>query len=217
MGDVLLDEEPTDLMDEERELVVRAVPKRRREFVAGRTCARRALAQLGIAPTAIGRDDARAPTWPAGVVGSITHTRGFCAAAVASASQLSGLGIDAERVSGTDLEVIVSQACRPAERHWIDALPECLRPAWATVIFSAKESAFKCIFPLRRRWMGFDEAELDLDVVVGDLGSMTMRLVDDGLELQGRYAICGDLALTAIGLEPGLAPERMTACGSSRT
>ena len=71
--------------------------KRRREFVTARRCAREALASLGQAPGPIGVGPSREPQWPAGLVGSITHTRGFRAAAVAPQSVVASIGIDAEQ------------------------------------------------------------------------------------------------------------------------
>src|SRR5277367_2552834 len=63
----------------------RAVRARRTEFLAGRACARSALRKLadGRADDAIPIGPDRAPVWPAGIVGAITHAHGFAAAAVA--------------------------------------------------------------------------------------------------------------------------------------
>jgi enterobactin synthetase component D / holo-[acyl-carrier protein] synthase len=80
----------------EEDLVANAVESRRREFVTARRCAREALAKLGHAPTPIRSGPQREPLWPAGLVGSITHTSGFRAAAVAPRSVLSSVGIDTE-------------------------------------------------------------------------------------------------------------------------
>ncbi len=69
-----------------RSLLGRAVPRRLSEFVAGRRCAARAL-EPSLARGAtdigmIGRRPDRSPIWPAGSVGSITHTGCYAAAAV---------------------------------------------------------------------------------------------------------------------------------------
>src|SRR5947207_7559339 len=81
---------------EELALVGEAGDKRRREFAAGRACARLALERLGRSNGPVLRGSNREPVWPDGVVGSITHTAGYCAAAVTEASCVLGLGIDAE-------------------------------------------------------------------------------------------------------------------------
>ena len=63
--------------------MAKAVDAPRREFVTARICARRALAELGVADAAIPRGPAGSPIWPARVVGSLTHCVGFRTAAVA--------------------------------------------------------------------------------------------------------------------------------------
>jgi enterobactin synthetase component D len=78
--------------------LARAVPKRKAEFLAGRLGARRALAELGLEapPLPVGPD--RSAVWPAGCVGSITHTHGFVSVAAARADRVRSLGVDSERI-----------------------------------------------------------------------------------------------------------------------
>ena len=75
--------EPGWLRPEERAYVESAVPRRVREFAAGRQCARLALRELGGPDEAIPVGLSRQPKWPPGIVGSITHTVGYCLAVVA--------------------------------------------------------------------------------------------------------------------------------------
>ncbi len=63
------------LLPEERQFLIKAVPKRIHEFAGGRACARAALSQIGYGGVAVLRGADRAPIWPAGATGSITHTR----------------------------------------------------------------------------------------------------------------------------------------------
>jgi len=65
--------DPADAMLFPREaaIVERASDKRRREFTAGRECARIALGKLGIAPVPILIGERGAPQWPPGIVGSL--------------------------------------------------------------------------------------------------------------------------------------------------
>ncbi len=63
---------------------------------AGRACARAALVQLGYGAVALPMGTDRAPCWPTGATGSITHTHGYCAAVVAATTQIRALGLDAE-------------------------------------------------------------------------------------------------------------------------
>ena len=92
-----------------------AVPRRRREFAMGRACARRALARLGIEnrPLLPGHD--RAPVWPRGIVGSISHCEGFCAVAVARRDRTSSIGLDVELRVPLDVG-LVQTICTPGER-----------------------------------------------------------------------------------------------------
>lgn len=62
----------------ERALVASAVPDRVREFATGRWCARQTLSKLGIVGFSPLADPSRAPIWPEGIAGTITHVNGFC-------------------------------------------------------------------------------------------------------------------------------------------
>jgi 4'-phosphopantetheinyl transferase EntD len=84
------------LFPEEETLIARAVGKRRREFTTARSCARSALAALGVAPMPILPGERGAPQWPPGFVGSITHCAGYRAAAVARSRDVLTIGVDAE-------------------------------------------------------------------------------------------------------------------------
>ncbi len=144
------------LTPEEASFVARAVPKRQREFAAGRHCAREALRALGIAEATIPVGAHREPLLPPGVVGSITHCDGLCAAAVAPMQSLAGLGLDAECELAVD-ESLLSSLATEHERAWLKDQPEVMR----TALFSAKESIYKCMFHQWRRVVDFLEVELE--------------------------------------------------------
>ena len=71
-GDVTVDS-----LAAEARVVRHAVPERRREHATVRACARAALVQLGQRPVPILNDPDGVPVWPLGVVGSLTHCRGY--------------------------------------------------------------------------------------------------------------------------------------------
>ncbi|HEU5181867.1 MAG TPA: 4'-phosphopantetheinyl transferase superfamily protein [Candidatus Polarisedimenticolia bacterium] len=183
--------DPALLYPEEAACIAAAVPARRREFAQGRLCARRALADLEIRhfPLLAGKD--RAPIWPPGVVGSLTHCGGICAAAVARADRIAGVGIDIESAEplGDDLLRLV---CVPAERARLDASPESSRGLRAKLLFSAKESVFKCFHPLTGVFLDFLDCEITIDDDAGDFIAVlshpqlpeTLR----GTDLRGRFA-----------------------------
>jgi 4'-phosphopantetheinyl transferase EntD len=155
-----------DLMDvelfaEEEQSVGRAVEKRRLEFTTGRACARLALQRLGRAPVAIPSGERGEPLWPGGVVGSITHCRGYRACAVARAEDVAAVGIDAE-VHEPLPEGVLDQVAFGRELPMVGdrGAGICLD----RLLFSAKEAVYKAWFPLARRWLGFEDVELTIDV-----------------------------------------------------
>ncbi|MET8289660.1 4'-phosphopantetheinyl transferase [Streptomyces sp. RPA4-2] len=152
----------TRLYPEEEALAVTFVHKRRSEFAAVRGCARQAMEKLGVAPRAIPRGDSGAPIWPAGLIGSMTHCEGYCAASLAHAGDLASLGIDAEPHQELPEDVIVSVAL-PTENDRLRRLAE-RDPSvhWDRLLFSAKESVYKAWFPLMGQWLDFLEADIDL-------------------------------------------------------
>lgn len=152
------------LYPEERACIARAIAKRRAEFATGRVCARQALERLGVRPGPLLPHADRSPIWPAGIVGSISHTDGYCAVAVARTSRARGLGLDAERDSdlAADLEAVV---CTSRERHWLDGQPAFERGFLGKLLFGAKEAFYKCQYPLTRSFLEFREVCLEIDVL----------------------------------------------------
>jgi len=148
-----------------------AAPQRAAEYAAGRLCARLALAQLGITGFALLAAADRRPVWPAAVVGSITHTRGLCAAVVAPCSAFRGLGVDTEIVGKVHAD-LWPRICVPAELRWLESLPEHRRVAAAALVFAAKEAFYKCQSPLTAQWLKFADLSVqvtDFDATVGAL------------------------------------------------
>jgi 4'-phosphopantetheinyl transferase EntD len=187
----------------EESLVAKAVETRRREFITARHCAREALGKLGYEPVPIRAGLKREPLWPAGVVGSITHTTGFRAAAVASRSVLASIGIDTEqndRLPDGVEEAVTIQG----EREMLAALSRAV-PAthWGRLLFSAKESVYKAWYPLTGRGLGFEDARL----VIDPAGAFAAKLLVDGtrtdgglplVEFRGRFVVAHGLIATAV-------------------
>ncbi|MET3498339.1 4'-phosphopantetheinyl transferase family protein [Variovorax boronicumulans] len=140
--------------------VRRSVPIRQRSFVAGRLCARHALAQAGHAAAAtIGRHQSGEPVWPRGWCGAIAHTAEVAYAAVAPRERWRGIGIDAELVVDDTLVWPIRHMCM-REPEW-RLLDGCGSDEFrATLMFSAKESIYKAAAPLVGHFFDFMEAEL---------------------------------------------------------
>lgn len=130
-----------------------AVPARRREFAAGRTAARMALAAIGVPGQALRQGADRAPVWPAGVVGSITHTRDACLAIALPLGRCRGVGIDLEEATPLEPE-LWDTILRPEEMPGMTG-------AQAKAVFCAKEAAYKAQYLVSRLLYGFDGMRID--------------------------------------------------------
>jgi 4'-phosphopantetheinyl transferase EntD len=196
-----------ELFPQEQVALGQAVEKRRREFITARACARRALKQLGLPPSPIATGERGQPLWPAGVVGSITHCRGYCACALARVSKLAGVGIDAEPNEPLP-EGVLWKIARADEMLWLAELART-EPAvhWDRLLFSAKEAVYKVWFPIAERWLGFEDAVLTLDLVERTFHARLLRPWPDvdicfPQALEGRWLVGGGLVLTALVLPP---------------
>ncbi|MGW2086544.1 4'-phosphopantetheinyl transferase family protein [Streptomyces sp. NPDC001880] len=150
------------LLPGEKELTRGFVEKRRKEFTTTRHCARRALGSLGIAPVPILKGERGAPLWPENTVGSLTHCTGYRAAAVAHRPDVLTVGIDAEQHAPLPGDVHNSIALATEQRRERELRLEHPRIHWDRLLFSAKEAVYKAWFPLTRRWLGFEEADIEL-------------------------------------------------------
>jgi 4'-phosphopantetheinyl transferase EntD len=169
--------DPALLDPAEARAVARSVPKRVREFTAGRLCARRALARLAIEHFPVRAAEDRQPLWPPGLVGSITHTAGFCAAAVAERPRFTALGIDTEVADAVN-PALWPRTCLPAELDWIFSLPYAERARAATLVFCAKEAFYKCQYPSTGEWLDFSDVRvtpLDWGASLGCLAVTAQR------------------------------------------
>lgn len=144
--------------------VARSVPKRQAEFFFGRLAARRALvrADRALAQAQIPIGEARAPGWPRGMIGSISHTQGLAAAVATAAGPWRGIGIDLERVVDEKAAAALqAMAVDAAELAQLRALAGS-QPvnALLTTVFSAKESLFKGAYAAVGRYFDFSAARV---------------------------------------------------------
>lgn len=170
------------------EALIRAVPERQREFLAGRAAARRALAGLGLPPMPIPAGEDRAPQWPPGIIGSISHTRTACLAAVSLDPMLRGLGIDLEEDTPLQAD-LWDTILMPPEQGALRRRPKAEQGFLAKVAFSAKEAAYKAQYPHSRTLFGFDMLSVELE---GTGFSACFRHpippFPEGFCIRGRYA-----------------------------
>ena len=201
------------LLPEERALVAGSSAARLEEFGTGRHCARTALAcldpELGRMPVLA--DPRGAPRWPPGTVGSITHCAGWTGAVAARyrgsrfGRGVRSLGLDAEPIAPLPagvLDVIASDAEREALERLGAAQPVI---PWDTLLFSAKEAAYKASYPLTGILLAHDAVSVRLlpsgrfsAVVTADDPGGGRPLVH---RVHGRWAL-GPRVLVALGVIP---------------
>ena len=180
--------------------------KRDREFSAGRRCASRALTALtdcckGGAPETIqiAASPDRSPKWPAGIVGSITHSDWSVWAAVAPDQTLCGIGIDMELIDGTTAHRVRDSIA--SEDEW--SLASSLGLAFPTtfaLVFSAKESFYKCWFPIIRNYFVFSQAfvaAIDSESITIQFGSANPNVDRAPASLDVCYCVCAGEVYTA--------------------
>jgi 4'-phosphopantetheinyl transferase EntD len=197
------------LLPEERAVIARAAESRRREFARARACARLALARLGVPPAPVLPGPGGVPKWPDGVVGSITHCAGYCAAAVALTRDVVSLGVDAEpNEKLPDDRMLAMITCGEERSRLIDLAARISDVHWDRLLFSAKESVYKTWYPLARRWLDFKSADIVIDARAR---TFTARLLVPGPPvggspltlLRGRWLSGNGLLVTAVVVPAG--------------
>lgn len=199
----------------EVEQIGAAVERRRIDFAGARACAREAMSRLGVPAGPVLRGGRGMPVWPPGLVGTLTHTEGLRAAALAPTARVRSLGLDVERHAPLAAGVLEAVSL-PDEAAWVRAArAEVADVAWDALLFTAKEATYKAWFPLTHRWLGFGDAHITLvpdgdddEVVTGTLRSRILidgHAVDGGpdlVEFRGRWAVRDGYVASAIVLRP---------------
>jgi enterobactin synthetase component D len=145
---------------------------RRNQFLSGRRCLRRALAQSVLVSEPLLIDRRGAPKMPLGFSGSVSHKADRVVALVqqtarprspAFAGSLhdwpSFVGVDIERAAPSRYN-IASRILTDDEMHHVNALPDVDRGRAVTLRFSIKEAIYKAIDPIVQRYVGFREVPL---------------------------------------------------------
>ena len=167
-----------------------AIAARRAEYAAGRAAAAMAMQALGVPVRPVDMAPDRAPVWPAGIMGSITHARSLALAAVARDG---AIGIDLE-LSGSVTPDLWDTLLSADERALAKA-----EPAFATVIFCAKEAVYKAQYPHTGLLFGFDRLEVTLTN-----GTFAARFtaptgtIRQGAVWQGHYVLQSGHVLVAV-------------------
>lgn len=187
----------------ERASLGSADAKRVCEFASGRAYAKRALAMLGLHNVDLPIGPNRAPVWPSGVVGSITHVMDsrngmYAAAAVTRADAVQAVGIDFETGDGLHPH-LWRHALTERELERILLYPVETRRTEAQYIWCAKEATAKIV------GLPFDPSVLEVERDPGS-GDFVAKFVDNyrGHLLSGLFGrtVCSDDFLIAAAVLP---------------
>jgi 4'-phosphopantetheinyl transferase EntD len=187
----------------EADCLVTAGDYRKREFTAGRACARAALGQAGFPRAALLPDEDGVPVWPEGGIVSISHSRGRCAAIAARRSNYRALGLDLEKTNRLS-PAAAERTVHPSEQNYVQGDQKK-----ASLLFCAKEAFFKAQFPVWRTHANFHDLELAVDESAGKL---TVRKIGErfpgelrslGGRIEFRFRYSGDFVISACWLRSG--------------
>ena len=139
-------------------------PKRIADFSTGRYCAIKALEQLGIQGAIIPIGEDRAPIWPKGIVGSISHCDSLIGAIVAKNSDHISLGLDIEEI-GRVTPDLWDLVFTENEKNYLSGFSDEEKHVQSTTVFSIKEAFYKFQHPLTKTFLDF----LDVEAALPDL------------------------------------------------
>lgn len=184
----------------EADLMRSAGDSRKREFQAGRDCARAALEQTGFPGGPVLADQDGVPVWPEGASAALSHSRGYCAAIAARSSGYRMLGLDLEKTNRLTRSA-VDRVVHPSEQSFVQS-----HQKKASLIFCAKEAFFKAQFPIWQTHANFYDLELAVDE---DAGEMTIENMDKrfpeelrslGEKIEFRFSYFEDFVVSACWL-----------------
>lgn len=159
--------------------LARAVPKRQAEFLAGRYAAREAMRCSGIDanhPETVHVGPQRSPIWPSEYIGSITHTDNKAICVITSFNTDVQIGVDYETYLSELVACEVNSNIHTKEESLVLTEQGISTSIATTIIFSAKESLFKALYPKVGEYFGFDYATVRYCDVSS--GCLTLRLKD---------------------------------------
>ncbi len=188
-----------------------AVFKRKLHYFLGRACVAQALEQLGHPRVQIETNPDRSPKWPSGILGAVTHTDRLVMTAVTASTHFLGIGIDSEEMSRTTpIEEIAKTFADEHEKQLIHHANLPLK-TWLFLIFSAKESLFKALYPIKGEYFGFESARVvsispDQKMELPSSGSFCIQLTQpkngfpQGTVFKGLYQVSQSQVHTWIGI-----------------
>ena len=198
-------EVPLDLREEEQRVAAGWAAARQQEFFTGRSLARGALRRLCVPDEPLLAGANRAPLWPPGATGAISHSGSLCVVAVAARTHVRAVGLDVEPAEPLE-PALWSEICTVEERRWLEARAVGEQGLWARWFFSAKEAVYKTQSPLTGVFLEFHDVELrahDANLFTGHFTASLPAAVRERLAadaISGAYATEAGFLLTAAAI-----------------
>lgn len=148
------------LTEKELEFISNRHRNKQLDFIRGRTCGKMALKKMGfpIANVELLSEPDGQVSWPEGVVGSISHSKGLAGAIVGWKKDFQSLGLDIELRNRVQPE-IWDRLFTEFEQEVLLQFPMELQSEKATEIFSLKEAFYKFQWPITKTFLGMRDVE----------------------------------------------------------
>jgi enterobactin synthetase component D len=162
------------------ESIKQSVAKRQAEFLAGRYVAKKAITNSilwkKIIPTiSIGQH--RNPIWPKGIIGSISHNSSKAICAITAKDKRNFIGIDLENYLSEDMALEIDDLLLSFDEKILLLKLNIPYQIAVTLVFSAKESLFKALYPFVNEYFGFECAQITEVSLIG--GWLNISLASD--------------------------------------
>jgi 4'-phosphopantetheinyl transferase EntD len=92
-------------------------------------------------------------------------------------------------------EGLIDRVCTPQELRWLREQGEGGAIPWSKLFFSAKESVYKCLFPVFRVFLDFPDVTLRFSA--GRFRAATTMPGVDASDLRGRFVLTDTHVLTS--------------------
>jgi len=144
------------------------------------------------------------PRWPKGMTGSFTYCDGYCAAAVALTQDVAALAVDAQLNQPLSDDGSLDLVAYDEERQRLAELTARMPDVcWDRLLFSAKLTVFKALFPSPSSYPGPELSDIAIDEYEN---AFTAHLLVPGpvvdgeplTEMHGRWAAHGGFLATGV-------------------
>ncbi len=177
------------LNSDEYEIIRQASDKRKFEFSTGRWCAKQLLALHEHYDFSILSGEHREPIWPDKFSGSISHCKDQCGAVIANINQIKSIGFDVETIRNLKNN-IAKIICTDAEKLWINKQSSHTYDRLVQLLFSLKESVYKCAYQYQQLKLGFQDCSIHPDFD-SNIAQITFNIDNIHANIKLRFKLTG--------------------------